>query len=106
MQTAVILRVSRAAAMGEPHVWYEYALLVNNQIERQSPHMMATAESAARSRANKGMSPAATSSTYSWGRPQRLDRHGPSPDRVSARSTQMPLKSIIATQAERRRRTS
>ena len=57
MQTAVILRVSRAATMGEPHVWYEYALLVNNQIERQSPHMMATAESAARFARQQGHAP-------------------------------------------------
>lgn len=57
MQTAVILRISRAAAMGEPHVWYEYALLVNNQIERQSPHMMATAESAARFARQQGYVP-------------------------------------------------
>nr|WP_312053468.1 hypothetical protein [Brevundimonas diminuta] len=57
MQTAVILRISRAAAMGEPHVWYEYALLVNNQIERQSPHMMATVESAMRFAREQGYVP-------------------------------------------------
>ncbi|WP_313573595.1 hypothetical protein [Brevundimonas sp.] len=57
MQTAVILRISRAASMGEPHVWYEYALLVNNQIERQSPHMMATVESATRFAREQGYVP-------------------------------------------------
>ncbi|WP_427789629.1 hypothetical protein [Brevundimonas diminuta] len=53
----MILRISRSTPAGEPHVWYEYALRINDRIERQPPHMMASADSAAHYARQQGHEP-------------------------------------------------
>lgn len=55
--TAVVLRISHSTPAGEPYVWYEYALRIGDRIERQAPHMMASADSAARYARQHGHEP-------------------------------------------------
>lgn len=58
-ESAVVLRLRRPSPHGEV-VWFEYAPVVNGAPQRQSHHMMASPESAAKLARQHGYEPADT----------------------------------------------